>query len=124
MTIKPQSEGSVYEVVALNLSDGNREKEQLLFKYSRIIYVNLLCQYFCQDLRTRGCVETEAGLCLSENAKQVFKTVGLSKCTTDNGDYKHNNNNTTNNDTNNTVTANNKVCSNNPCLKRTSEGIE
>lgn len=37
----------------------------------RIIYVNLLCQYFCLGLRTRGCVETEAWLCLSENTKRA-----------------------------------------------------
>lgn len=63
---------------------GTTRKERLLFKYSGLIYVNLLCQYFCQGLRTRGCVETEAGLCLFENAKQVFKTLGLSKRDTDN----------------------------------------
>lgn len=73
-------------------SDGNHEDERLLFKYSGIIYVNLLCQYFCQGLRTRGCVESEAGLCLSESAKQVFKTVGLSKWDTDNEDNKAKNN--------------------------------
>lgn len=82
------------------ISDGNHEEERLLFKYSRIIYVNLLCQYFCQGLRTRGCVETEAGLCLFENAKQVFKTVGLSKCDTDNEGCKTSNNNDINNNNN------------------------
>ena len=81
------------------LSDENRGEERLLFKYSGIIYVNLLCQYFCQGLRTRGCVETEAGLCLFENAKQVFKTLGLSKCVSD--DEHRNNNNTGNINANN-----------------------
>lgn len=75
-----------------------------MFKYAAVIYVNLLCQYFCQGLRTRGGVETEAGLCLFENAKQVFKTVGLSKCDADNEHYRANNNNIS---TNYTINNNN-----------------
>lgn len=47
--------------------------------------------------------------CLFENAKQVFKTLDLSKCDTDNGDHNTNNNSTSrpNNSANNYYEMNN-----------------
>lgn len=47
--------------------------------------------------------------CLFESAKQVFKTVGLSKWDTDNEDYKANNNNTCNDYTFNKNNRNNII---------------